>query len=295
MPLPKPNLDDLTYADLVEEARSLIPGLTPEWTDHNPTDPGIVLIELLAWLTEMTLYRVNRVPDANYRAFLSLLSSKDRSDRELPQAIRETVQELRTRYRAITSEDFTDFLLRDWPMSAEAQELGAEAAMPIARVLYIPNTDLTQEPEVDRRGHVSLVVVPQTADLYSVLSEDLLTTLETFLQPRCLLTTFVHVVAPQYVTVQVRARLVLKSNDEERAFPRRAEAALEQFFHPLQGGPDGQGWPFGRPVYESEVYRVLDQVEGVDYVEGLVLQGDAPASHQLVRVQRGDDIRLMIR
>ena len=46
MPIPLPNLDDWTYADLTAEARALIPSLCPEWTNHNPSDPGITLIEL---------------------------------------------------------------------------------------------------------------------------------------------------------------------------------------------------------------------------------------------------------
>jgi predicted phage baseplate assembly protein len=74
MPINLPNLDDRSYADLVGQARAMIPKLCPEWTDHNPTDPGIVLIELLAWLAEMVLYRVNAVPDRNALAFLRLLN-----------------------------------------------------------------------------------------------------------------------------------------------------------------------------------------------------------------------------
>jgi predicted phage baseplate assembly protein len=73
MALPLPRLDDRTYADLVEEARRLIPSFDPSWTDHNPSDPGITLIELFAWLTEMLLYRMDRVPEAHVRTFLKLL------------------------------------------------------------------------------------------------------------------------------------------------------------------------------------------------------------------------------
>ena len=76
MNLPLPNLDDRTYAEIVEEAISQIPVEYPEWTDHNPTDTGIILIELLAWLTEMTLYQVNQIPDDNYANFVSLLKGK---------------------------------------------------------------------------------------------------------------------------------------------------------------------------------------------------------------------------
>ena len=40
-------LDDLTLPQLLREARALIPTLDPGWTDHNPSDPGIALIETL--------------------------------------------------------------------------------------------------------------------------------------------------------------------------------------------------------------------------------------------------------
>lgn len=71
--IPSPNLDDRTFEDLVEEAKRLIPQYCPEWTNFNPSDPGITLIELFAWMTEMMLYRLNKVPDKNYLAFLELM------------------------------------------------------------------------------------------------------------------------------------------------------------------------------------------------------------------------------
>lgn len=73
MPLPVPNLDDRTFQDIVNEARRRIPEYCPEWTDHNLSDPGITLIELFAWMTEMLLYRLNKVPDRNYVKFLELI------------------------------------------------------------------------------------------------------------------------------------------------------------------------------------------------------------------------------
>jgi hypothetical protein len=68
-----PNLDDRTWQDLVEEMKALIPKYAPQWTDHNPSDLGITLIELFAWLVEGLIYRLNRVPEKNYVAFLNLL------------------------------------------------------------------------------------------------------------------------------------------------------------------------------------------------------------------------------
>ncbi|HEY0078522.1 MAG TPA: putative baseplate assembly protein [Pyrinomonadaceae bacterium] len=73
MPLTAPNLDDRRFAEIMEEARSLIPRYAPEWTDHNDSDPGITLMQLFSWLGEMILFRLNRVPERNYIKFLQLI------------------------------------------------------------------------------------------------------------------------------------------------------------------------------------------------------------------------------
>lgn len=73
MSLPVPNLDDRRFQDIVDEAKRLIPVYCPEWTNHNVSDPGVALIELFAWMTEMTLFRLNQVPDAFYTHMLNLI------------------------------------------------------------------------------------------------------------------------------------------------------------------------------------------------------------------------------
>jgi predicted phage baseplate assembly protein len=79
--IPPPKLDDRNFNDIVEEAISMIPRYSPEWTNHNPSDPGITLIELAAWMTDLLIYRLNQVPDKNYVAFLNLLGIKLRPPR----------------------------------------------------------------------------------------------------------------------------------------------------------------------------------------------------------------------
>jgi predicted phage baseplate assembly protein len=71
--LPEIQLDDRRFQDLVSEARLKINRACPEWTEHNVSDPGITLIELFAWMTEMTIYRLNRVPDKLHVTLLDLL------------------------------------------------------------------------------------------------------------------------------------------------------------------------------------------------------------------------------
>src|SRR4029079_5868399 len=76
--IPAPKLDDRTYADIVAEAMRIIPRYCPEWTNHNPSDPGVTVLELSAWMTELILYRLNRVPEKNYLAFLNMIGIRRR-------------------------------------------------------------------------------------------------------------------------------------------------------------------------------------------------------------------------
>jgi hypothetical protein len=73
MPLPLPHLDDRTFDQLVNEARRRVQQSSPAWTDLTPGDPGMVMLELFAHLTETMLYRLNRLPEKAYIAFLSLI------------------------------------------------------------------------------------------------------------------------------------------------------------------------------------------------------------------------------
>jgi hypothetical protein len=41
----------------VPTSRSRTPSHTPEWTNHNDSDPGIGQLDLLAWMAESFLYR----------------------------------------------------------------------------------------------------------------------------------------------------------------------------------------------------------------------------------------------
>jgi len=70
--VPLPDLDDRRWADLSEEARALLPTYAREWTDHNVHDPGITLLELLAYVAEADIYRLNRITTPHLLAFLAL-------------------------------------------------------------------------------------------------------------------------------------------------------------------------------------------------------------------------------
>jgi len=73
MSLNAPNLDDRSFQNIVDDVKRQIARRCPEWTDHNVSDPGVTLIELLAWMTDMTLFRLNQVPERNYIKFLEMI------------------------------------------------------------------------------------------------------------------------------------------------------------------------------------------------------------------------------
>jgi hypothetical protein len=299
MTLPLPNLDDRTYADLLAEARALIPSEYPAWTDHNPSDSGIIMLELFAWLTEMLLYRVNQIPDRNIVTFLNLLNGSPAAlsnAQDLPAAIHDTVLELRRRHRAVTVADFEQLALHDWSDQPEAKILGELGK--IQRAHCLPQVNLESTDPIARKlapGHISLVVLPQ----YSGDNSTLRAALWNFLDQRRLLTTQHHVVEPEYVPVVLETTLQLVAGASSGQVKQQAIAIVNQFFDPRTGGKDGQGWPFGRNVYPSEVYELLDHIPGVDFVETLKLQKTPPdpentledhqqitlEDHQLVTIQ----------
>jgi hypothetical protein len=270
MPLSLPNLDDRSYADLVEEARSLIPSYAPEWTNHNPSDPGITLVELFAYLTELLVYRVNRVTDDNIRAFLKLIKGAEvDKSQPLNAEIRAAVLDLRRTVRAVTVEDYER-------LAVAAHEAAARArALPL-RNLEAPDPFARESP-----GHVSVVVVPAKEAAGAAEVQEMLGAIKRDLEPRKLLTTRLHVVEPRYVTLRLKTTLVLKPGalekaatggtreSEQQGVVELAVAALREFFDPLRGGPERRGWPFGRSIYVSEIYALLDGLAGVDYVSQL--------------------------
>lgn len=76
MSLISPNLDDRSFSQLMEECAIRIRKSCPQWNDLGPNDPGLMMVELFAHLTETMLFRFNRIPDKAYVEFLRLLGVK---------------------------------------------------------------------------------------------------------------------------------------------------------------------------------------------------------------------------
>jgi len=69
-----PLLDDLTWGEMMAAIRRRIPAESGgSWTLHAPVDPGVTLLELLAWLLEQRLYWLDQIPDSLVVGVLRLL------------------------------------------------------------------------------------------------------------------------------------------------------------------------------------------------------------------------------
>ena len=129
---------------------------------------------------------------------------------------------------------------------------------------------------VSALGCVTVVVLPACGDP-PVPGCGFLAAVSHHLGSRRPLACELHVVGPRYVAIGVAATLHARGAPMD--LRAQAERALEAFFHPLSGGEDGRGWPFGRPVVASEVLTVLGELPGVERVSALSLLagGDAAA------------------
>lgn len=185
----------------------------------------------------------------------------------LDQAVLRAPQMLRTRDRAVTAEDF----------EVLAQRAGAGA---IARVRCLPPTSARGA------GTVGLVIVPQAntdalaqglgiAPELFALRPELQEQVLSYLDERRLLGVQVQLQEPEYVGVAVQTEVGLEpaynNPRAEQEILLNLRVTLYRYLNPLIGGPDGKGWPFGRPVYPSDIVALLQQTPGVRYLGAVLL------------------------
>jgi predicted phage baseplate assembly protein len=166
--------------------------------------------------------------------------------------------QLRTRQRAVTAEDY--------------EYLAKQAAPEAARVRCVPATSANEA------GLVRLLVVPSLGADIGRVRFDALTPPDTTLRKiasaldeRRVLGARVLVEPPVYQGLTVVAVIRARREADPEKLREEALATLYRFYSPVAGGPDGDGWPFGRPIQYGEVFAVLQQLGGVDLVDDVRL------------------------
>ncbi|MDA8236655.1 MAG: putative baseplate assembly protein [Chloroflexi bacterium] len=174
---------------------------------------------------------------------------------------------LRSRGRAVTTEDF--------------EQLAREVAPELARVHAVAAGDGADA------GSVRVLVVPAAEAVDGRLrfeqlvpSDDTLARVAARLDETRVVGTRVIVEPPVYRGITIVARLRARPRIAPARLQEAALRALNAYFDPIAGGPDGTGWPFGRPVQVGEVYSVLQRVRGTEIVEDVRLFGADPITGQ---------------
>ena len=111
-----------------------------------------------------------------------------------------------------------------------------------------------------------------------IVKQEIINAVERDLNRTRILTTRIHAVFPKFKEIQIKASLILMKGIQEDLAKNEAEKILRQFFDPITGGTQKRGWPLGRNLYMSEVYQVLEGINGVDHVQKLIIETDDEAS-----------------
>jgi predicted phage baseplate assembly protein len=188
--------------------------------------------------------------------------------------------ELRSRTRAVTLQDY--------------QFLARRAAEGVARVQCIGVSD------GEDVGTVKVLLVPsppappselQPEDL--VPDDRIIEQVRRDLDQRRVIGARVLISQPVYQGVTVAARVRARDKVDPERLREDAMKALYDYLSPVTGGPEGKGWPFGRPVRLGEVYSLLQQVPGLDIVEEVRLftadLATGNRSEPLQRIDIADD------
>jgi len=165
--------------------------------------------------------------------------------------------DLKTRDRAVTAEDFAI-------LAQQTPGVPVHTAYALARRALGPD----RVSIVMREGAVTVVILPANPRQEAPQpSEAQLDAVCAYLNQRRLITTELHVTGPRYLSVESLTLTVraLQSADLQQVSDD-IYSQLLTYFHPLHGGEDGRGWPFGEDVYLGNIYECLLRVDGVKRV-----------------------------
>ena len=172
---------------------------------------------------------------------------------------------IRHRNRAVTLTDY------EWIVQ--------EASLKIAKVKGL---DVATPQKQFKPGWVTIMIVPHSSDAKPLPSVELIEEVSAYVArkaPSCLTEMIpmkqIHLIPPNYLRVDVAVDVIVRSIGDAKDVEIRVMDRLKEFLHPLKGGPDRNGWEFGRDVYNTEIYEAIEEIDLVDYVRDISLKASA--------------------
>jgi predicted phage baseplate assembly protein len=181
-----------------------------------------------------------------------------RDEESLDDAKMRAPRSIKSKCRAVTEEDFEN-------LATQASNIKRAKALPLHHPSF---------PGVKVPGVVTVVVVPDSDEENPTPSEGTIRTVCAYLKDRRLLTTELYVVKPTYKKVEISGNVIVSDEADIAEVKSKIEKTLLEYFHPLKGGEDGLGWPFGEAIYHSLVYQRVFTVIGVQRIDRLIIALD---------------------
>jgi len=283
MTLQQLNLDTKTFEDIRDEMIASIQKYTDTWTNHNPSDPGITILELLSWIFETTLYRINRIPEESYTNFLRLVTGaygveeidsmlndtfldpsrrhilefqkeiEEGSKRSITEMKANALRFLTSRYRAVTEDDFIQLTI----------EASNESKIQAKVKRAIVNRSLDDE-------NVEVVIVSQSRDHYN----ELIPMVKEYLQPRTLIGTIIKVKQPNFTDVDIDVKVICHNYVMPENVIDNIRTRILQHLDPFEGGDEKTGWPYTRPLTVYEIAQIVEETDGVKQSISILFDGE---------------------
>jgi predicted phage baseplate assembly protein len=216
---------------------------------------------------------VSAVDGLDSGAIGNLMAAEGGRDEEsIEEAKKRAPLAIKSRSRAVTAEDFEYFAM-------QCPTIKRARALP----LYHPDF-----PGVKVPGVVTVIVVPDGDSAAPIPSQGTLRTVCRYLDRRRLLTAEVYVIKPAYHKVEISSEVIVNDDADVGEVKSGIVQVLETFFHPLKGGEDGLGWPFGGSIYYSRIYQQVFSVKGIKRIALLKISLDGGDPVECKDVEIGD-------
>lgn len=301
MPIDLPDLADKDYSELVENMLSGIPKYSVNWTDYNPSDPGVAFVELFSWIGESLLYRINNIPYESYVNFLrlfaglydnddmeELINEKKSFDKEhvrfltfLDEVLKKqekgekvNVEDMMAAarkffyspYRAISEEDFENLAIE--ATAGDEQEVkrvivNSYSGEGKVEVIIVPSLDGRYEEIQQSEELLEVVAKPFEAESYS----DLKVKVKNYLNDRKLVGTLIDVRLPEFTNVPLELSVVCGEFSDSKSLLAKIGESVIRFLDPVTGGDSGRGRERDRTLSVYEVAHVAAGVDGIKRVE----------------------------
>ena len=171
---------------------------------------------------------------------------------------------------------------------ADYETMAVEASPAVARARALAAHDPGGR---ERPGWITLIIIPNSKEERPWPSFGLRELVRRYIAERApadlVAGSGIYVTGPRYQQVDVSAAIVPLDYTQAGAVASEARQALQHFFHPLQGGPQRQGWLPGRAVYLSDVAALLERLSDIDYVAELALLIEGGLQGEVARIPAG--------